>query len=139
MRTDDVNEIDESSLSGKFKAILGYALCLNQGISGRKRVRVEVLEAGPHSVKVADLIRCIKRSPRELATGSEMFRLWHDELPKPHIGSGLEALQAAFFDQFVTEPTETKSSLVVAEVRPRYRTKPHISDAGAVAVPLLEA
>ncbi len=139
MRTDDVNEIGESSPRGKFKAILGYALCLDQGISGRKEVRVEVVEGGPHSEKVADLIRCIKRTPCELATGSEMFRPRHDELPKPHIGSGLETLQAAFFDQLVTEPTETKSSLVVAEVRSRYRTQPHISDARTVAMPLLEA
>ena len=129
LRADDVNDIAESSLSGKFKAILGYTLCLNQRISGRKKIRVEVVEAVRCNGEVAHSNRGIKRSPRQLTASPEMFRPWHDELSEPQIGSGLEALQAAVFNQFIAELAETKSSLVVAEVGSRYCTKPHISDA----------
>ena len=58
---------------------------------------------------------------------------------EPQIGPGLEALQAAFFDQFIAEPPESKSSLVVAEVRSGYHARTYIGDARTVAVAMLEA
>ena len=68
-----------------------------------------------------------------------MFRPWHDVNSENHIGPGLETLQAAFFDQFIAELTESKSGLVVAEVRSGYHAKAYIGDARTVAVAMLEA
>ena len=56
-----------------------------------------------------------------------------------HIGPGLETLQAAFFDQFIAELTESKSGLVVAEVRSGDHAKPYIGEARTIAVAMLEA
>jgi len=68
-----------------------------------------------------------------------MFRPRHDVVSEARIGPGLEPLQAAFLDQFVAEATESKSGLVVTEVRPSYDTKPYIGEARTVAVAMLEA
>ena len=68
-----------------------------------------------------------------------MFRPWHDVVSEARIGPGLEALQAAFLDQLVAEATESKSDLVVAEVRSSYDTKPYIGEARTVAIAILEA
>ena len=58
---------------------------------------------------------------------------------KVQIGPGLEALQPALFDQVIAEPAESKSGLVVAEVRPGDHAKHCIGEARAVAVAALEA
>src|SRR6266404_2423252 len=68
-----------------------------------------------------------------------MFRPWHHVTCEDHIGPGLEALQAAFFDQFVAKPAESKSGLVVAEVRSGYLTKPSIGNTRTVPVAPLDA
>ena len=60
-------------------------------------------------------------------------------ISEAHIGPGLEALQPAFFDQFIAEPAESKSGLVVAEVRSGDHAKPYIGEARTVAVAALEA
>src|SRR5271165_3845284 len=68
-----------------------------------------------------------------------MFRPWHDVVSEASVGPGLETLQAAFIDQFVAETTESKSGLVVAEVRSSYDTKPYVGEARTVTVPPLQA
>src|ERR1700751_5521922 len=68
-----------------------------------------------------------------------MFRPWHDVTCEDHVGPGLEAPQAAFFDQFIAELAESKSGLVVAEVRSGYLTKPSIGNTRTVAVAPLDA
>src|SRR5215469_6217341 len=52
---------------------------------------------------------------------------------------GLEPLQSTLFDQFIAEATESKSGLVVAEVRTGYHAKQYIGNARTVAVAPLEA
>ena len=66
--------------------------------------------------EIADLVRGLEIPTQQIAASLEMFRPWHDEISKAHIGPGLEALQAAFFDQFIAKPTESKSGLVVVEM-----------------------
>src|ERR1700728_3101859 len=68
-----------------------------------------------------------------------MFRPRHDDISEAHIGTGLEAVQSAFFDQFIAEPTELKSGLVVAEARSGDDAKPYIAETRGVAVAVLEA
>ena len=79
-------------------------------------------------VEVADLVRGLERPMYQVTASPDMFRPWHDVTSEDHIGPGLEALQAAFFDQFIAEPTESKSGLVVAEVRSGYHAKPYVGE-----------
>src|SRR5712692_5821910 len=75
----------------------------------------------------------------QVAGGPDMFRPWHHVTCEDHVRPGLEAHQAAFFDQLIAKETESKSSLVVAEVRSGYLTKPSIGNTRTVAVAPLEA
>src|SRR5712692_5838164 len=74
----------------------------------------------------------------QVAGGPDMFRPWHHVTCEDHVRPGLEAHQAAFFDQLIAKETESKSSLVVAEVRSGYLTKPSIGNTRTVAVAPLE-
>src|SRR5580704_1420871 len=67
-----------------------------------------------------------------------MFRPWHHVTCEDRVGPGLEALQAAFFDQIIAEPAESKSGLVVVEVRSSYLTKPSIDNTRTVPVAPLD-
>ena len=127
------------SLLGKLEAILGFTLHLNERISRRQKVRVQVDAAVRRKSEVADLVRGLERPTQQIAASPDMFRPWHDVTSEDHIGPGLEALQAAFFDQFIAEPTESKSGLVVAEMWSGYHAKPYIGEARTVAVAMLEA
>ena len=139
LRSNEVNHEAEPSLLRKLEAILGFTLHLGERISRRQKVRVQVDAAVRRKSEVADLVRGLERSMYEVAASPDMFRPWHNVTSEDHIGPGLEALQAAFFDQFIAEPTESKSGLVVAEVRSSYLTKPYIGDARTVAVATFEA
>ena len=90
-------------------------------------------------VEVADLVRGIESPTYQVTASPDMFRPWHDVTSEEHIGPRLKALQAAFFDQFIAKLTESKSGLVVAEVRAGYHAKPYIGEARTVAVAMLEA
>ena len=127
------------SLLGKLEAILGFTLHLSERISCRQKIRDQVVAAICRKSKVADLVRGIERAAHQITAGPDMFRPWHDEIPETHIGPGLKAFQSTFFDQFIAEPAESKSILVVAEVRSGYDGKPYIGEARTVAVAMLEA
>jgi hypothetical protein len=71
---------------------------------------------------------------QQVAASSDMFRPGQHVTREDRVGSGLEALQAAFFDQFIAELAESKSSLVVVEVRSSYLTKPSIDNTRTVAI-----
>ncbi len=51
----------------------------------------------------------------------------------------MKALQPALFDQVIAEPAESKSGLVVAEVRSGEQAKRYIGEARGVAVAALDA
>src|SRR4029077_12747776 len=104
-----------------------------------EKIRVQVLAAISRKREVTDFVRGIEGATHQIAASLDMFCPWHDDISERHIGTGLEALQSAFFDQFIAEPTESKSGLVVAEARAGYDTKPYISEARSVAVAMLEA
>src|ERR1700722_19619133 len=136
---DEVNDVTEPGLLGKLETILGFTLHLNQRISSRQEVRVQVIAAVRGKSEIAGLVRGLKSATQQITASPEMFRPRHDVVSEARVGPGLEALQAAFLDQLVAEATESKSDLVVAEVRPSYDTKPYIGEARTVAVAMLEA
>src|SRR6266540_1630162 len=117
LRGDDVNDETEPSLLRKLEAILGFTLRLNRRISHGEKVRVQVDWTISRKREVTDFVRGIEGATNQIAASPDMFRPWHDDIAETHIGTGLEALQSAFFDQFIAEPTELKSGLVVAEAR----------------------
>src|SRR5258708_34777961 len=88
---------------------------------------------------MADLVCGLELPTQQIAGSLDMFRPGHDKISKAHIGPGLEAPQAAFFDQFIAKPTESKSGLVVVEMWAGYHAKPYIGKARTAAVAMLEA
>src|SRR5260221_9784292 len=139
LRADEVNDVTKPGLLSKLQAILGFTLYLNQRISRRQKVRVQVVAAVGRKSEVAGLVRSLESATQQITASPEMFRPWHDVVSEARIGPGLEALQAAFLNKFVAEATESKSGLVVAEVRSSYDTKPYIGEARTVATSALEA
>src|SRR5262249_21650155 len=136
---DHVNDETEPRLLRKLEAILGFTLYLSERISRRQEVRVQVVAAVGGKGKVAGLLRGLKSPTQQITANPEMFCPWHDVAPKARIGPRLEALQAAFLDQFVADGTESKSGVVVAETRSSYDTKHYIGEARTVTVAPLEA
>src|SRR5690348_4959059 len=134
LRGDDVNDEAEPSLLRKLKAILGLTLRLNEWISHGEKVRIQVDWTISSKRKVTDFVRGIEGAAHQIAAGPDMFRPWHDDISERHISTGLEALQSAFFDQFIAELTELKSGLIVAEARSGDDAKPYIGEARPVAV-----
>src|SRR5258707_3601799 len=123
----------------KLEAMLGFALHLNERIARREQVRVQVQAAVRRKCEIADLVCGLELPTQQIAGSLDMFRPGHDKISKAHIGPGLEAPQAAFFDQFIAKPTESKSGLVVVEMWAGYRAKAYIGEARTVAVAMLEA
>src|SRR5258708_21529652 len=139
LRGNAVNEETESHLMGKREAMLGFALYLNERIARREQVRVQVQEAVRRKCEIADLVRGLELPTQQIAGSLDMFRPGHDKISKAHIGPGLEAPQAAFFDQFIPKPAEPKSGLVVVEMWAGDHAKPYIGEARTAAVAMLEA
>ena len=136
---DEVNDVTEPGLLGKLQTILGFTLHLNQRISSCQKVRVQVVAAVRRKSEVAGLVRDLESETQQITANPEMFRPGHDIVSETCIGPGLEALQAAFLDQFVAEATESKSGLVVVEMWTGDHAKPYIGEARTVAVAMLEA
>ena len=139
LHANEINHEAEAYLLRKREALLGFTLHLNQRISRRKKIRVHVVTAVRRKTEIAGLVRGLERPAHQVTAGPDMFRPWHDEISETHIGACLEPIQTGFFDQFIAEPTESKSSLVVAEVRTSYHAKPYVGGARTVAVAMLEA
>src|SRR6202022_4568172 len=124
---------------GKLEAMLSFALYLNERIARREQVRVQVHAAVGRKCEIADLVRGLERPTQQIAASLDMFRPGHDKISKAHVGPGPEAPQAAFFDQFIAKPAESKSGLVVVEMWAGNHAKPYIGEARTVAVAMLEA
>ena len=118
LRGDDVNDETEPRLLRKLQAILGFTLHVSERIAGDEKVRVQVVAAIRRKGEVADFVRGIEGATHQIAVDPDMSRPLHDDISERHIGPGLETLQSAFFDQFIAQPTELISGLVVAEVGP---------------------
>src|SRR5262249_5033591 len=136
LRCDDVNDETKTkpSLLRKLEAILDFTLHLPERLSARQEVGVQVDAAVHRKTEVADPVRHRECPMDQVAAGPDMFRPRHHVASEDHTGPGLEALQAAFFDQLIAEPAEPKSVPVVAEVRSGYLPKPYIGDARPVAI-----
>src|ERR1700757_627704 len=124
---------------GKLETMLGFALYLNERIARREQVRVQVQAAIRRKCEIADLVRGLEFPTQQIAASLHMFRPGHDKISKAHIGPGLEASQAALFDQFIAKPAESKSVLVVVEMWAGDHAQPHIGEARTVGVAMLEA
>ena len=129
LRGDDIDDETEPSLLRKVEPILGFTLHLNERVSRREKVSVQALAAIGCKREVAGPVCGLESAAQQITASPDMFRPWHDKISEDHTGPGLEALQSAFFDQFIAEPTESKSGLVVAEVRSCYDAKPYIGEA----------
>src|SRR6476660_3809031 len=124
---------------GKLEPMLGFLLHLNERIACREQVRVQVQAAVRRKCEIADLVRGLELPTEQIAASLDMFRPGHDKISKTHIGPGLEAPQAAFFDQLIAKPAESKSGLVVVEMWTGDHAKPYIGETRTVAVAMLEA
>jgi len=139
-------DLDFSTLS--FSAILNReilpdcpsrALYLNQRISGREHVRIQLGAGIRRKGNVADLGCSIESGLQRTTTIPDMFCPWQDMSSERQIGSGLKALQPTTLDKFIAEPTKSISGLVVAETRSGEHAQPHIRETRTVAVAVLEA
>src|SRR3984893_4908905 len=139
LRGDDVNDETEPSLLRKLEPILGFTLRLNEWVSHGEKVRAQRDCTISRKREVTDFARCIDGATHQIAASPNMFRPWHDDTSERHICTGLEALQSAFFDQLVTELTESKTGLIVAEARSGDNAKEYIGEARPVAVAMLDA
>src|SRR5262245_29120448 len=88
---------------------------------------------------VTNFVCGIESATHQIAAGPEMFRPWQDDVAESIIGSSLETLQSTFFDEIISELTETESNLIVAEARSGYDGKPYVGETRTVAVAIFEA
>src|SRR3984893_7770097 len=119
LRGDDVNDETEPSLLRKLEPILGFTLRLNEWVSHGEKVGAQRDCTISRKREVTDFARCIDGATHQIAASPNMFRPWHDDTSERHICTSLEALQSAFFDQFITELTESTSSLLGSDARAR--------------------
>src|SRR3984893_14570077 len=139
LRGDDINDETEPSLLRNLERILGFTLRLNEWVSHGEKVRAQGYCTISRKRDVTDSVGCIDGATQQITGSPNMFRPWHDETSERHICTGLKALQSAFFDQFITELTESKTGLIVAEARSGDDAKEYIGEARPVAVAMLEA
>jgi hypothetical protein len=116
LHTNNVNNETEPYLLRELEAFLGFTLHLYKRISRGEKVRVHVVVAVRRETEVSALVRGLERPMYQVPASPDMFRPWHDVTSETHISPGLEAPQSASFDQFIAKLTESKSSIVVAEV-----------------------
>src|SRR5882672_8504874 len=117
LRGDGVNGKTKPHLLRKRETTLGFALHLIEWIARRKKVRVQVAAAVRRKSEVTDPVCSLESPTQQIAASPDMSRPGRDYTSKVQIDPGLEALQPALFDQFIAEPAESKSGLVVAEAR----------------------
>ena len=99
LRGDDIDDQTEPGLLRERQAMLGFTLHLNERISRREKVRVQLVAAIRGKGEVTDLVRGIERATHQIAAGPDMSRPRHDDSSEGHIGTGLEARQPTLFDQ----------------------------------------
>src|ERR1700757_2333213 len=129
LRANDVDDETKPHFLRKVQAMLGFALHINERIAGCEKVPIQCLAAVCCKSEVAGLARGLESTTQQITANPDMFRPWHDEISEAHMGPGLEAIKPALFDKVIAEATETKSGLVVAEVRSEYNAKPYIGEA----------
>ena len=135
---DLVTDETEPNLPRKLEPILGLTLHLRERISRREKVRDQVVAAVCRKGKVTDPVGGIEGATYQIAASLDMSRPWQDDISERHIGSSLKTLQAAFFDQVISKPAESSSSLVVAEARSGDDRKPYVGKARPVAIAVLK-
>ena len=106
LRDDSVDDVTEPRFLHKLEAILGFVLHLDERISRREKVRIHVDAAVCGKCEIADLVRGLEPATQQVPTSQDMLRPGRDPIPERHVGSGLEALQPALFDQFIAEMAE---------------------------------
>src|SRR5579863_5962906 len=135
----DGNDKTKPSLIRKLEVILEFTLHLSERISRGKQIRVQDAAAVRRISEVAGLTRRLERPTYQVAAGPDMFRPWRDITSEEHIRPGLEALQSAFFDQFIGELAEAKCCRVITKIWPDHHAERYVCVARTVAVAVLEA
>ncbi len=130
----EVDGNTEPHLLRKRNATLGLGLYFIEPIARREKVRGHVLAAERRKDEVTDLVGGLKRAAHHVAANPDMFCPRQDNHSKIHVGPGLKALQPALFDEFIAEPPESISRLVVAELRSGEQAKVYIGEARGVTV-----
>src|SRR5258708_12295842 len=139
LRRDDVNDKAEAYFPRKRERILGFTLHLRKLFPRREKITDKEATASRPG-KVTHFVRDIKGATYEIATGPDMSRPGHDDIPENRIHTRAEALQSTLLDQVIAELTKSQyCPAVVAEKRTSDHGEPQIGNARAVAVPLLEA
>src|SRR5262249_6768660 len=139
LRYDDVNDETKSGLLRKHESILGFTLHIDEGVSGRQKVRVHVVAAVRRKTEIADPVRGLERPTHHVKARSDMFRPGHHVASETHIGPGLEALQFASFDQLIAKLTKSKAGIVIAEMRAGHHAQVYKGEARPVADAMLKA
>src|SRR5438093_8003984 len=109
LRRGDVNSEAKPRLLRKLESILGLTLHLHERISCRQKVHVQVHAAVCREREVADFVRGLEPATYQITTSPDMFRPRHYVTSEHHISLGLEPLQAAFFNHFIAELTESSA------------------------------
>src|SRR5437867_2580018 len=119
LRSNDVNDETEPRLLCKVETVFGFTLRLNQRISRREKIRVQIIAAVCGKREVSGLVRDIERATYQITTRPNMPRPWHNEIAERHVCFSLITTQSAPFDQLISEPTELEPPLIIIEVGSR--------------------
>src|SRR3954468_9407964 len=84
LRGDDVDDETEPGLLRKLETTLGFTLRLNERVSRREKIRVQVNAAVRRKREVAYLVSGLERAPHQIASSPDMFRPRHDDIPEAH-------------------------------------------------------
>src|ERR1700674_3643350 len=135
----EIDDEAEAHSPGKRQAILDFRLHFGQTVSCAQQVVYKLLQGITDKSQITRPIGGIEGATDEIAALQQVSGPRHDEVSESQIRAGLMSLQAVFFDQIITELTETESGLVVAEPRSRYDAEPFIGETRRIAVAMLEA
>ena len=118
--------------------MLDFAFHLNERIAHCKKIFIQIESAICRKTEITVHARDLESATQQLPSGPDVSRIWHNVSPEQHVGSGLEALQPASFDQLAADLAKLKPGPVIAEPLARDQTKPSIRVTRAVAVPALK-
>src|SRR5262245_22762529 len=116
----------------------GDAFHIGELITRRHHDRVEK-GATACAVHIADAHPAFDRAKQHIACGLHMTGPGNDRGSEHVMGCRLEALPAALLAQFIANPTEAVSCLVVPELGASDGSQPDIGVARSFAVPTLDA
>src|SRR3981189_2823168 len=86
LRSDDVDDETEPRTLRELEAMLGLTLRVDERISGREKVRVQVVAAIRRKSEVTDVVRGIEGATHQVAADPDVPRPRHDDISERHVG-----------------------------------------------------